>query len=248
MKKKKNKTKLVIRIVERDNKARKGLYIYIRDPKTKEKGEYKWDGISLINEYIDYFDANRKLRKETGKRKKINRRKFHQELEKYIQKTDDKKTRQTLKKWKVKTRKYRKISTAFKKGMTTTTKNLTQMEKNPMQAYKELFTPLVAGGDKELVKILAQNANKLKHRLFYRINIDGINPITGKEETIGKITDTNKTIEHLANTYNKRFYKGLIIGSNYIMQQKPYLRFIWSEQTDTAWFTKATAKIEFRKG
>lgn len=237
--------KLSIKIVDLNNKSRKGTYIYIRDPKTGKSGYYKYDGTTFIDAYVDYFVENRKLAKK-AKFKRINKRKFIKSIGEIMEDKASKYTKKFVKRYKLRTKKYKKIGKLFRKGAIQVAYPFTKIERDKKNVYKQLLEPLVL--DKGLLRIIIKNAKKFKFRLYYRTKVFAINQDTGKEEQIGYIEDYNKTIEEYIGKYKESFRKGQYIGSQYIKRQKPALKYITGRQTANGKLTRMLTGIEFRKG
>jgi hypothetical protein len=186
---------------ERNNKYRKGLYVVL-SAKGHPRRELKLKEGLQIDDMVQHY-KDRYITKITNK----NFARFMRGLRK------DTKARSQTAKARKKLLKRKKIESSIKKGLTYTKEFDLLVAGNSMirRKYKELLGPLVR--DRELLEIIIQNADKIRHRFTYESRVLG-NDGTGKEVLIGQIKDIgNRDLRKTVAEYQDEIKRGLVITS-----------------------------------
>lgn len=176
-------------------KGRKGKYYKITDSKTKKViGTYKEKKGKKTNWYLQQALKRKKKEKsqlhrgtprtkeqrKQAKKKVIRKRRVFKE--KRLKEVQQSKERIKLSS---------SFSETLKRGSTRTIANIEQIKENTRKIYEELLGPLVL--DKEMLDIVIENKNKLKHRFSYITQIYGTKQNEGGTHLIAEIKDVNIT-------------------------------------------------------
>lgn len=163
----KNKESVVVKVVELNNKSRKGKYLYIKMVGSPSR-YYKYDDKSkegLIDYYLlrygsDYVPLKKK---ENYKRTQAKKKRLAKIKNKY----------DSPREYAIALRSKPKIKTAFKKGISKwIIYDMFELGYDKInEVYMNLFKPLIH--DKDLLKIVAKedNVQKVKHRFEYVIEL-----------------------------------------------------------------------------
>lgn len=234
-----------IRLVNLNNKSRKGTYVY-----AKAKGQrgqyYKWDEDAVIDAYKQYYKDKYIAKKQKGTIKEYK--------EGYTKKYRGEKTPRTrptrqAEQYLRKIKRTPTINQAIKRGITTSNipDALRATQAQIKQAKKDILKNLVA--DPELLELLTlpENMNKLKHRLEYRVEFKD-----QQGKTLATVGTFNKTPEEVVNELKKTIVEGEEIDhtktptlARKLEQLKTYTKLNIKEKGKVK---RAFINIVFRKG
>lgn len=204
MKKRKAKKYEGIRVnfAERSGKYRNGLYLVL-SAKGYPRRELKLrEGVpidDMVNHYKDRYIS------------KITKKNIWKYLKDLRQGQEDK---QKVSAARRKIGKRKRIDSSIRSGLTSTKPFdlLSATTATIRQKYAELLKPLVK--DRELLKLVMQNAEKIKHRFTYETTVLGNND-SGDEVAIGQLKDIgNRDIRRVVDRYNDEIKRGLVITSS----------------------------------
>lgn len=236
----KKKEQYQIKIVNLNNKSRKGLHVRIKDQQAKRYTYYKIQDVH--NDRIEYYIERYKLAKNKPKLArskkfqkeaidifKIKESKIRRKKRKYFEKT-----------YKTKIKRLPKIGVKITKGKVTKKYSIDQLQRNPTKVYKDLLSPLIL--DKRLLNATIENIHKLgiKNLFEYQTHLQG-HILDPKDKSIyegrlGIIQDVNKTIHEYIEKYTKKFkteqtyYRSDFIETD---EKKKFLGYQWAKETPT---------------
>lgn len=191
-----DKNKWNIKIVNLDNKTRKGKYIYIKERKGKARYYKHTEGISLDN-YLNAFRGKLKVKK-----KGVVEYKGKKPAEIYVKKIRRQKTLDSL----------------IGKGISekTTVSDLLKVDRAGIRiAYKQMLKPLVK--DEKLLDILALNENveKYKYRIESRVSV-----ISADGKILMEFMAHNKSIDNTITDFGKIKEKGDVYAQDLSVLKK----------------------------
>lgn len=199
-------------IKELKGKKRKGQYIYY----TNKQGKKKYTKYRTEIPLETYEKAiNKNQIKELNKYKKTitqlaTKQKNEKKETKKIENTR-KKAQQELKGLLKRIKAYKTTYSYWKKGIQTTHQendiyNLTKSE-NEKKAYENLLNNLVIQKKTKYMDILWKAKKTFKEKMYYYITIYGTTKESQKEQVLARIEDKDKTIDEIAQTYEKYYTK-----------------------------------------
>lgn len=232
-----------VKIIELNNKSRKGTYIYVKT-KGKPSRYYKYKGIP-IDIYHNYYEERYKKGKPTK-----NIRKYEKE---HLDKTYKvgKQTQQKAKTYVKKISKRPTINQAIEKGITQVTINNihSATQKTINNKIKTLLQDLVL--DKKLLELITkpENIKKIKHRFQYKAIIKNTDNKTitvmdkfnmTPNEAINEVKNKTKIGEELGE-------EGYTTGSGNKLKQEGWQEGIRSDTYNNT-IKRIDLQIIFRKG
>ena len=166
--------KPIIRIVEYNNKTRKGKYIKVR-----VKGEK-----GRITRYDDRVPLDVYIK---GQKLNWNRKKYREQIEAWTK--EDQKSTRIKDAYKRKLKAAGRLSDRFAPGLSSVRLFMHELNSQAKirQAYEALFRPLIL--DEQFLDIIIQNREKMRYRYSYKMTVNGTTIKNQDVHTVGHITD-----------------------------------------------------------